>query len=88
MSFSGSSVYWFDDTGSGECRPPASWSIEYRDGGDWKPVKTDGTFAVDLDKWCEVKFAPVVTTSLRLKIKQQPQWAVGIHEWRVVADEE
>jgi len=88
MTFSGSSVYWFDDTGSGECRPPASWSIEYLDGGDWKPIKTGGSFAVDLDKWCEVKFAPVLTKGLRLKIKEQPQWAVGIHEWRVVADEE
>jgi len=25
-------VYWFDDTGSGQCRVPASWRILYRAG--------------------------------------------------------
>jgi hypothetical protein len=33
-------VYWLDDTGSGECRTPASWRLLYKDGSDWKPVET------------------------------------------------
>jgi hypothetical protein len=84
-TISGAQVYWFDDTGAGECRPPESWQIEYLDGGNWKPVKAEGAYAVDLDKWCEVKFAPIATRSLRLKFKQQPQWSVGIHEWKATA---
>ncbi|MGE5295250.1 MAG: glycoside hydrolase family 127 protein, partial [Solirubrobacterales bacterium] len=36
---SGVRVYWFDDTGSGECRVPQSWQVLYRTiEGDFKPV--------------------------------------------------
>jgi len=31
-------VYWFDDTGVGECRLPKSWALFYQDQGAWKPV--------------------------------------------------
>jgi len=31
-------VYWFDDTGQGECRIPESWQVLYRAGHSWKPV--------------------------------------------------
>ncbi|MHB8519747.1 MAG: glycoside hydrolase family 127 protein [Limisphaerales bacterium] len=88
VTVSGSKVYWFDDTGSGECRPPQSWQVEYLDGGDWKPVNAAAAYPVALDKWCEVTFAPVMTTSLRLKFAMQPNWSVGIHEWKVVTPDE
>ena len=39
------------------------------------PVKKDG--------WCEVSFAPVKTTALRLAVQLQKQWAAGVHEWKV-----
>ena len=32
VTLKGTKVYWFDDTGRGACRLPASWRIEYRDG--------------------------------------------------------
>ncbi len=83
VTVNGSKVYWFDDTGRGECRLPASWRLEFLDGNDWQPVKTTGEFTVAMDKWCEVAFDPVTTTALRLRVKLQPNWAAGVHEWKV-----
>jgi hypothetical protein len=79
-------VYWFDDTGFGECRIPVSWKLEYLDGGAWKPVEPEDAesgFPVALDRWCEVSFRPVSTKALRLSFAMKPNWSVGIHEWRV-----
>ncbi len=79
----GTSVYWFDDTGVGECRLPASWEVRYLEGETWKPVAVEGTYTVAMDRWCEVRFPAVRTTALRLVFRQPPEWATGIHEWRV-----
>src|SRR5262249_54091381 len=32
-------IYWYDDTGRGECRTPASWRLLYKDGETWKPIE-------------------------------------------------
>ena len=85
LALSGSRVYWFDDTGRGECRPPDSWQIQYLDNGAWKPVEAAGGFPVALNRWCAVEFKPVTTTSVRILLKLQPGWAAGIHEWTVEA---
>jgi hypothetical protein len=82
----GARVYWFDDTGRGECRLPDSWRIEYLDNGEWKPVPANYTVA--LDKWCEVSFDEITTSAMRLIVNQQESWSVGIHEWQVVSPEE
>ena len=84
----GARVYWFDDTGSGECRLPGSWAMEYLDGQTWRPVKAASDYAVKMDGWCDVSFAPVTTTALRLKVKLQPNWAAGVQEWQVVEADE
>ncbi len=78
-----SSVYWFDDTGGGGCRVPASWRILYKSGGDWLPVRAAGEYAVAKDAWNTVKFAPVRTTALRLEVRLQKDWSAGVHEWKV-----
>jgi hypothetical protein len=83
IQVSGASAYWFDDTGRGECRPPASWRIEYLDGRDWKPVAATGPYSVAKDKWCAIRFAPVKTTALRLVVQLPPNFATGVHEWKV-----
>jgi DUF1680 family protein len=89
VTVSGAKVFWFDDTGRGECRLPAAWRVEYLAGQDWKPVAAKTDFVVAADKWCETGFAPVTTTALRLVLEMKPGWAAGVHEWRVVeADEE
>jgi len=81
-------VYWFDDTGVGECRPPASWKLEYQSGDGWKPVEARATYSVALDGWQVVPFEPVTTTAIRLTLRQTDGWAAGIHEWRVAEAEE
>src|SRR6185369_3382314 len=58
-------VYWFDDTGTGECRVPAAWNVLYKDGDQWKPVETSDAYGVDRDKFNTVIFKAVTTTGLR-----------------------
>jgi len=76
-------VYWFDDTGRGEVRVPQSWRILYRDGEAWKPVETAEPYGVERDRFNRVTFKPVTTAGLRLEMTAQPNWSVGIQEWRV-----
>jgi hypothetical protein len=77
-------VYWVDDSGTGEVRPPASWRVLYREGDEWKPVDTRARYAVELDRFNRVDFSPVTTAALRLEVTLQPQWSAGIQEWKVL----
>jgi DUF1680 family protein len=76
-------VYWYDDTGRGECRTPASWRLLYREGETWKPVEGAGAYGVEKDRFNRVSFKPVATTGLRLEITMQKEWSAGIQEWKV-----
>jgi hypothetical protein len=76
-------VYWFDDTGRGEVRVPASWRLLYKVGDEWKPVEAEGPYGVEKDRYNRVTFKPVTTTGLRLEIIMQQNWSAGIHEWKV-----
>jgi len=77
------SVYWFDDTGQGECRVPASWKAFYRVGDKWIPVKNLNPYGVEKDKYNAVKFAAVRTPALRLEIQLPEKFSAGIQEWKV-----
>jgi hypothetical protein len=83
VQVSGAKVYWFDDTGRGECRLPAAWRIEYLDRGNWNPVTPTEAYPVTKDQWCAVRFAPIKTTALRLAVQLPPNFATGVHEWKV-----
>jgi len=74
-------LYWFDDTGQGSVRVPASWKLFYKDGEAWKPVETSDAFAVEKNKFNRVTFKPVTTTGLRIELTAQPQFSVGIQKW-------
>jgi len=76
-------VYWFDDTGRGEVRVPASCRVLYKDGDGWKPVQDQGACGVDKDKYNEIGFQPVTTTQLRLEVTMQPKWSAGLEKWKV-----
>ena len=76
-------VYWFDDTGMGECRQPQSWRILYWNGKEWKPVYTENAYGVEKDAYNTVTFETIRTKAVRLEIVSQPDFAGGIHEWRV-----
>jgi hypothetical protein len=77
------SVYWFDDTGRGGCRVPASWRLLYLQRNTWVPVRTTGEFGLAKDAYNTVRFSPVQTTALRLEVQAQEKWSTGIHEWKV-----
>jgi len=76
-------VYWFDDTGMGECRLPQSWRILYKEGSRWIPVYTADAYSVKKDVYNKVVFEAVRTDALRLEIQSQPGFAGGIQEWKV-----
>ncbi len=76
-------VYWFDDTGRGQVRVPASWRLLYRDGAEWKPVEALGPYGVARDQYNIVTFKPVTTSGLRLELGMQPEWSAGLQEWKV-----
>ena len=78
-----SSLYWFDDTGHGGVRVPASWKLLYKDGDQWKPVEATGPFGTAKDGYNTVKFKPVTTPGLRLELAMQPKFSAGVQRWRV-----
>jgi len=82
-TISESSVYWFDDTGQGSVRVPASWRLLYQDGAGWKPVETVEGYGVDRDRFNRVSFKPVTTGALRIEVTMQPTFSAGLQEWTV-----
>ena len=82
-SVSEAQVYWFDDTGRGGVRVPASWRLLYRDGAEWKPVEAAGQYGVARDAYNTVRFKPVTTSALRLELVMQPGVSAGVQEWKV-----
>jgi hypothetical protein len=76
-------LYWFDDTGVGQCRVPKSWRLLYRDGGEWKPVPGAAIAAIAKDQWNRLTFQPVRTSGLRVEVELQPGFSGGILEWRL-----
>jgi len=88
LDVSGVEVYWFDDTGRGQCRAPASWRAVYRKDGRWVPVQDASSYGVDKDRFNKVAFKPVKTDALRLEVKLQEQFSGGILEWRILTSRE
>ena len=84
-SIRGIELFWFDDTGRGECKLPKGWHVEIWQNGAWKTVG-DAPKA-QLDAWQSVNFGPIHTTKLRLVVEQQSGWASGVHEMRVIEAE-
>ncbi|MBN1817763.1 MAG: glycoside hydrolase family 127 protein [Sedimentisphaerales bacterium] len=77
------SVYWFDDTGRGECRVPRSWRLLYRRDGQWKPVTGMDGYSVEKDRYNHVRFDPVKTDGLRIELTLQDGYSGGVLEWKV-----
>jgi Beta-L-arabinofuranosidase, GH127 catalytic domain/Beta-L-arabinofuranosidase, GH127 middle domain len=85
----GVEVYWFDDTGVGQCRVPASWRLLYRQNGKWLPVDQPTAYGVEKDKFNRTTFTPVKTDGLRIEVQLRDNVSGGVLEWRVLppADE-
>ena len=83
-TFQACRVYWFDDTGRGECRIPETWTIQVKRDGAWFDVEPIGGYSNVKDGWSEVKFKPVAGTEIRLVAKLKPGFSAGILEWEVL----
>ena len=77
------SVYWYDDTGDGECRVPKSWQLFYRKDDSWIAVSAETEFGTEVDRYNVVKFKPIETNSLKLEVQLQPNFSAGILEWKI-----
>jgi hypothetical protein len=76
-------IYWFDDTGVGQCRVPKSWRLLYLDKGVWNPVPKPTSGGVAKDTWNPMRFQSVTASALRIEADLQPGFSGGILEWRV-----
>jgi hypothetical protein len=76
-------VYWFDDTGVGECRRPASWRLLYKAGQEWQEAAEPSAAPVMADKWNSLTFRPVEATALRIEAQLRPGFSGGILGWTV-----
>ena len=79
------SVYWYDDTGSGQCRVPKSWRLTYKDGDTWKPVDATGAYGVASDAYNRVTFVPLSAASWRVEVQLQDGFSGGLLRWRLGA---
>lgn len=78
---SGVKVYWFDDTGRGECHLPQSWKVLYRDAaGAFKPVNNASPFCIIKDTFNKVPFELVKTDAIRIEVVLQKDWSAGVQE--------
>ena len=80
---SGAEVYWFDDTGRGGVRVPASWRVLYKSGTNWVTVDTKDRYGVARDAWNRITFTPVTTAALRIELVMQPGFSAGLQELKV-----
>ncbi len=78
---SGVRIYWFDDTGGGECRVPKSWNVLYRDAsGSFKAANNSGPYGIEKDTFNQVGFEPVRTNAIKVEIMLQDGWSAGVQE--------
>lgn len=77
------SVYWFDDTGVGQCRTPASWRLMFKEGDRWRTVPAASGYPLERDRYNRVEFDPIKTVALRLEVELREGYSGGILEWRI-----
>lgn len=76
-------VYWFDDTGAGQCRVPKSWKLSYRLGERWFPVENPSDYGTQVDGYNKTTFKAVRCEGLRIEVQLQPEFSAGILEWKI-----
>jgi hypothetical protein len=76
-------VYWFDDTGIGDCRLPKAWQVLYRRDGEWKPVTHPGGYSCEGNRYNRTTFDAVETDGLRLDVQTPDRFSSGVLQWRV-----
>ena len=81
LTISKTKVYWFDDGPDGGCRIPDEWEILYLNGNIWEPVKARSRYKISKNEWNTLSFKPVVTQSVKIKVKLKKDFSAGIYEW-------
>ena len=76
-------VYWFDDTGIGECRPPRSWRVLYRVNGEWKAAANPTDYGCEGNRYNRTTFDLVETDGLRLDVQLPEKFSSGLLQWKV-----
>ena len=84
QKLSSAGVYWFDDEPrGGGCRVPASWSLSYKDGDKWVPVKTSSQYETAKDRYNNIAFEEIETSALRFNVTLQDNFSGGVLEIKV-----
>lgn len=83
-TFQSCRVFWFDDTGVGQCRIPEAWTVQFERDGSWFDVEPIGGYSNVKDGWSEVKFKPVSGTRIRILAQLKGGFSSGILEWEVL----
>jgi hypothetical protein len=74
-------AFFYSDKLAGGEREPATYTVEYDDGGTWKPVTGQSrTPAYPQANHNEVRFAPVTTDAIRVEVTPQAGFSTGIKE--------
>ena len=74
-------IYWFDDTGRGECHLPASWQVLYRTvDGEFKPVKNAGPYGVEKDGSTRPPSSRSRPPPSRSRSSSRRDWSAGVQE--------
>ena len=76
-------VYWFDDTGIGECRLPESWRVLYRENDEWKSVTNPSGCGCEGNRYNRTTFDAVETDGLRLDVQLPQKFSSGLLQWKV-----
>ncbi len=78
-----SRVFWFDDTGRGECRLPVKWRILHKNGDQWNEVilKDSVKYVTVKDAPNTIEFEPVTTDAIRLEATLPEGFSGGVYEW-------
>lgn len=76
-------VYWFDDTGYGECRIPTSWKVKYNENGNWNNVFETKKDEISVNKYNSCTFETVRTNAIKLDVQLQKDFSSGIYEIKI-----
>ena len=77
-------VYWFDDTGRGFCRLPATWRIFWKsEDGAWQAVTNVQQDEIAPDRFNLMAFDPVEASALKLEVELREGFSGGVLEWVV-----
>ena len=82
----GIDVYWFDDTGIGQCRIPVASRLQVQTeaNGVWQDAPTKEPIPVKADTFCHAELTnPKQIIAIRLLVDLQPGFSAGVLEWRL-----